>query len=100
MGERFSLTKYDEAKQSERGATSGTAMVNREKVTRLCEQIEARRTKTRECTLNVHDRSLSESNDEMRSIAAVNCPCSSVVEHFLGKEEAVGSIPIMGSKVC
>ena len=47
MGERFSLTKYDEAKQSERGATSGTAMVNREKVTRLCEQIEARRTKTK-----------------------------------------------------
>ena len=25
------------------------------------------------------------------------CPCSSVVEHFLGKEEAIGSIPIMGS---
>ena len=25
-------------------------------------------------------------------------PCSSVVEHFLGKEEAIGSIPIMGFK--
>ncbi len=25
-------------------------------------------------------------------------PCSSVVERFLGKEEAIGSIPIMGFK--
>ncbi len=29
--------------------------------------------------------------------ARSRCPHSSVVEHFLGKEEVIGSIPIVGS---
>ena len=32
-----------------------------------------------------------------KGIIIIFCPCSSVVEHFLGKEEVIGSIPIMGS---
>ncbi len=28
-----------------------------------------------------------------------HCPYSSGVEHFLGKEEVIGSIPIMGSRL-
>ena len=29
---------------------------------------------------------------------ALMCPYSSVVEHFLGKEEVTGSSPVMGSR--
>jgi hypothetical protein len=28
------------------------------------------------------------------------CPHSSVVEHFLGKEEVTGSSPVVGSRLC
>ena len=37
------------------------------------------------------------SNPVSRSSVAIDRPRSSVVEHFLGKEEVTGSIPVMGS---
>ena len=43
--------------------------------------------------------SIPAARSEGASLVSARCRCSSVVEHFIGNEEVMGSIPINGSIV-